>query len=734
MKLHKALMWIPAYAGLAVVTAAAFAAELDSAAFFRDLAETYDYTLGEPRSPKFTPDGKSVIFLRGGARDPVLRLYEFDIATKTERELMTPAQVLGGAEEILSVEEKARRERARVTARGFTGFDLTEDGNRLLVVLSGRLYVVDRATLRTQELPGQDWIDPRFSPDGRYVGAVANNELHVIDLETRALKPITSGATATIHHGVAEFVAQEEMDRRQGYWWAPDSVQVVYQRNDESKVEVRHIADPLHPEAAPTTFFYPRAGSPNTEVRLGITDVEGSATRWIAWDRTAFPYLVRVNWDDKAAPFTIQVQDRPQQVQVLLGVDPATGKTRELLRETDSAWLNLDIGMPTWFKDGSKFLWTSERGGTWQVELRAGDGKPIRFLTPPDFSYDSFLTLDEEGGFIYVLGSRDPRETHLWRFPVAGGEGEQLTKERGSHGAVFSKDHRSYVHSYHLFDGRRGSEVVTGATVTPLPSAAEKPKVLPRVEITRTAQLRPLDAAIIRPAGFKAGQKYPVILDVYAGPTAKRVTATLRSYFLDQWMADQGYIVVRIDNRGTPGYGRDFLRAIRGNFIDIALEDQVEGLKALAGAYPEMDLSRVGVTGWSFGGYFTAMATIRRPDVFLAGVAGAPVITWENYDTHYTERYIGTPQDMPEAYRVSNVITYAKDLKRPLLLIHGLTDDNVYAQHTLQLADALFRAGKPYEFMPMLGTHMISDPAVRQAQQERIMEFFARTVRDVRLN
>ncbi|MCB2106885.1 MAG: S9 family peptidase, partial [Rhodobacteraceae bacterium] len=227
---------------------------------------------------------------------------------------------------------------------------------------------------------------------------------------------------------------------------------------------------------------------------------------------------------------------------------------------------------------------------------------------------------------------------------------------------------------------------------------------------------------------FEVGRKYPVILSVYAGPTAKMVTSALRAYFADQWMADQGYVVVRIDGRGTPGHGRAWERAIRGNFIDIALTDQVAGLTALGARYPEMDLARVGVTGWSFGGYFSAMAAIRRPDIFKAGVAGAPVVTWENYDTHYTERYLGLPAAAPEAYRVSDVTTYADQLSRPLLIIHGLTDDNVYAQHSLQLIDALFMAGKPYEFMPMLGTHMISDPAVRENQQRRIMDFFAKAL------
>jgi dipeptidyl-peptidase-4 len=254
---------------------------------------------------------------------------------------------------------------------------------------------------------------------------------------------------------------------------------------------------------------------------------------------------------------------------------------------------------------------------------------------------------------------------------------------------------------------------------------------LPELELTRTTGTPSFYAAIIRPHRFQSGEKYPVILSVYAGPTSTVVTASARAYLADQWMADQGYIVVGLDGRGTPYRGRDWERIIRGNLIDVALEDQVTGLRALGLKYPELDLTRVGVTGWSFGGYFSAMATLRRPDVFRCGVAGAPVITWENYDTFYTERYLGLPQTDAAAYQVSSVLSYANQLSRPLLLIHGLTDDNVYAQHTLQLADALFMGGKPYEFLPMLGTHQAgsSDPAVQLHLQMRVIEFFNRELK-----
>ena len=718
--------------GAGVLIAAALAATAVPAqtpsTFFRDLAETRSYSLGQPVAPKFTPDGRAVFYLRGGARDPVLRLYAFEIAGGVEQELMTPEQVLAGAAETLSPEEKARRERARVSTRGFTRFEMSPDGAKLIVSLSGKLYLLTLGNRAVVELPGENWIDPQLSPDGKVLAAVKGHELYVIDLETRAVSAVTSGATDTLHHGVAEFVAQEEMSRSHGYWWSPDGAMLAYQENDESGVEVRHVADPLRPEAKPTTFFYPRAGSANTKVRLGLIARTGGPTTWVDWDRNAYPYLARVVWDEAAAPLTILVQDRAQQKQLLLAVDPKTGATRTLLTETDAAWLNLDDAeMPVWRKDGKSFLWTTERKGAWQVELRAASGKLIRAVTAPDFGYRRFLALDDARGDIYLQGGVDARESHVWCVALAGGKPQPLTSEAGIHAATFSDDRSRMVHTYQLMNGDVGAEVMAGDEfLVALPSAAENPPSLPVVEITQTSQ--GFDAAIVRPADFAVGKTYPVLLSVYAGPTAKMVTAARRAYFIDQWMADQGYVVVRLDGRGTPGRGRAWERAVRGNLIDVALQDQVAGLEALAAQHPELDLTRVGITGWSFGGYVSALAVMKRPDIFHAAVAGAPVVTWENYDTHYTERYLGTPQDNPEAYRLSNVTTYAKDLTRPLLLIHGLTDDNVYAQHTLQLIDALFLAGKPYEFMPMLGTHMISDPKVREARERRIMEFFARTL------
>jgi dipeptidyl-peptidase-4 len=475
---------------------------------------------------------------------------------------------------------------------------------------------------------------------------------------------------------------------------------------------------------------------PNAAVRLGIVAAAGGSPRWLEWDRERHPYLATVRWS-AGAPITLLVQDRAQQEEVLLAVDPQTLRSSVLLTERDTAWLNLDQDVPRWIAGGAQFLWTSEREGEWRLELRARDGSLVRALTPAGgFGYNGLVAVDEAAGVAWVTASSEPTEMHVWRVRLDGSAPpERMTTEPGLHEAIVAGDGSLWAHTERTLGAARRTTIVRadGSVAGSVRSVAEAVPFEPNVTI-ETVGDRGYRAAIVRPRDFDPSRRYPVLVHVYAGPGVRYVTAERDRWLLNQWFADHGFLVVTFDGRGTPGRGRDWERAIRGDFITVPLEDQVAALAACAAAHPEMDLERVGIYGWSFGGYFSSMAVLRRPDVYRAAVAGAPVSEWRDYDTHYTERYLGLPEaaDAEGAYRRSSVLTYAEPEgpQRPLLVVHGTADDNVYFSHAIKLSDALFRAGRAHEFLPLAGlTHMVPEPIVTRRLQTRIIEFFRTNLR-----
>lgn len=710
---------------LASLTFCAFtlATEIQAADCFEAVALTRSFGLGLPVSAEPTPDGKTVLFLRSGPRDTVQRLYAYDVASGKTRELIAPEALIGQKDEHLTPEEKARRERARISVRGFTFFSLTEDGKQLLLSQSGKLFVFDMATSKVSALPGEGWTGPEWSPNGQKIAAIKDHDIYILDIAQKSQTRLTSGGSELLQHGEAEFVAQEEMGRREGFWWSPDSQFVAYEEADNSAVEPHYIANPRDPAEKPVAFRYPRAGTANAKVRLGVIPVRGGKTQWIGWDQNAFPYLLRVTWA-KRAPLALVVENRPQTEVHYLAANVASGTTKNLLTETNAAWVVPDT--PRWRKDGSGFTWMTERNGQRQLELHDANGSIVSTLTPTTFRFDSLLDIDDTSGTAAVLGGTDPLSVDIYRVSLKGGEPAPIAAAQGIHGSNFGDQHGLFAHSYSLASGERGVEILDrdGKKIGALPSVAEKNPFLPHPEYFHVGS-HDFDALVLKPRDFDPKKSYPVILSVYGGPAAKTVWNTPSRYFTEQCMADRGYIVAIADNRGTPGRDSAWFRAIKNNAIDIPLADQVEALQGLAQKVPQMDLKRVGVFGWSFGGYFSAMATMRRPDIFAAGIAGAPVVDWQDYDTHYTERYMGLPQENGEGYRVSNVLTYADQLRRPLLIIHGVTDDNVYFEHTMKMTEALLRAGKTYELLLMPGTHMVSDNALRARQTEREMNFFA---------
>jgi dipeptidyl-peptidase-4 len=702
--------------------------------FLEEYAATSGFRLGQPQQVEFTPDGAALLFLQSAPRSFAQDLYEHDVQSGQTRLLLGTGQLLAGTAEELSAEELARRERARSTARGIAAFEQSEDGRILLVPLGGRLFLLERASGRVTELPaaGGPAIDPRLSPDGRLVATVRAGDLYVIDIARGSQRRLTRDASATLANGVAEFVAQEEMQRRRGFWWSPDSRSLVFQQTDESAVETLYIGDPADPGKPPQPWRYPRAGRDNARVRLFEVGVGGGKPREIGWDHQRYPYLAAVRWE-RHAPLTLLVQDREQQREQLLAVDEHNRAPRELLTETDSAWLNLDPSVPRWLADGQSFLWSTERNGAWQLERRARDGTLAATLTDTGFGYRRLLEAD--AGCAYVVASADPTQAQVWCVPLdpRAGPPRALAKEPGLSSGVFARTRSLWLHQHTPRSGppRQVLRELEGRERAVLPSRAAPLPFDPAVEFVETATTPAFHAALTRPRDFDPQRRYPVILHVYGGPHAQMVNAAGSRYLLEQWMADHGAIVVSLDGRGTPARGREWERAIRGDFISQPLADQVAGLRALGARYPELDLERVGVFGWSFGGYFSAMAAMRAGDFFDVAVAGAPVVDWHYYDTHYTERYLGLPTVMPEAYRRSSVLEYAEQLQRPLLLIHGTADDNVYFLHSAKLAERLFQAGVPFDFLPLVGrTHMVADPPSTRRLHAEIMRYLMQHLRE----
>lgn len=699
--------------------------------FLAEHAATRGYSLGRPTKPTPTPDGTAVLFLRARPDNPAQDLFEFDAATKQTKTLLTADQLMKGGEEKLTPEEKARRERQRLQARGLASFTLFDDGRKLLVPLSGKLFVFDRATGRHEELPLKKTpIDPQVSPDGKKLAYVLDHDVFVMDLATKAEKQLTTGGTADVSHGLAEFVAQEEMNRHHGFWWTADSKRLVYEEADARAVEVWRVADAGNPAAKPSEQRYPRPGKNNVKVRLGVIPADGGETVWIKWDAEKYPYLTTVKADE-GGPLTMCVQDRIQQQSEILAVNCETGEANHLFSMQDPAWLNIDQQFPFWLKDSERYLVGLEKDdGCKLMLMHRTQDLPNRPALPAAAKPAELCSFDDRSTALYYLDSAHPLERHLNRIQLDLSEKgpTRLTTAPGVHSAVFSKNHAIYVLTA---VGPKSMPKTTvhradGTLIGELPSVAKEPPFTPTTEYVQVGK-EGWWCAVTRPRNFDPKKKYPVIVSVYGGPTLQTVMKSMPGYLMAQWQADQGFIVVHIDNRGTPGRGRSWERAIYRSFGSIPLDDQAAALKALGAKFPELDLTRVGIRGWSFGGYMSALAVLKRPDVYHAGIAGAPVCAWEDYDTHYTERYLGLPKDNPDGYKESSLLTWAPKLSRPLLLVHGTADDNVYPLHSLKLADALTRAGKDFEYLPLLSmTHGVSDATLRRRLEERCLRFFKR--------
>ena len=688
-----------------------------AASFPRRHARTRGFTLGRPRGFQVGADGARVAFLRSVAGDdPVNRLWVLELASGVERLVADPDRLLDGDPGDLPPEERARRERARERAGGIVAFAADLDLTVASFALAGRLFVADLGGPgRVRELPvGGRVLDPRVDPTGARVAWVAGRALNVAELADPRPRRLVGEDDPEVSWGLAEFLAAEEMGRARGFWWAPDGQRLAVARVDLSPVRRFHLTDPANPAIEPVRLPYPAAGTGNAEVGLHVVDLDGRRVE-VRWDRAAYPYLASVLWD-AGGPLTLLVQSRDQTATLVLAADPGTGATTELAAQHDPAWVDLVAGVPAWL--GDRLVMTADDPACDTRRLTV-DGQPV---TPPGLQVAEVVAVAGDG--VLVAGSEEPTEVHLWRV-VPGGDPERLTDRPGHHAATAA--HPVVVVTRADLEHDNSTTTVTAPGRPPLPIAsfAQASGLAPRPRLLRAGP-RGLRCALLLPDRPAVG-RLPVLLDPYGGPHHRQVLAVRDRFLVSQWFADQGFAVLVTDGRGTPGRGPAWERAVWRDLAGPVLDDQVEALVAVAADHPELDLGRVAIRGWSFGGYLAALAVLRRPDVFHAAVAGAPVTDWRLYDTHYTERYLGDPAADPDAYRRSSLLADAAKLERPLLLIHGLADDNVVAAHTLRLSGLLLAAGRPHNVLPLSGvTHL----AVQEAVAESLLHLQLGFLRD----
>lgn len=682
--------------------------------FPRQQARTRRFTLGRPRSFAVTPAG--VLFLRSASGDdPVTDLW---IVDRDGRErLLVAAADLVVDDDALPAAERARRERTREQAGGITSYATDREGDVVAFSLGGRLHVVDVATGEvTDESTELVVFDPRPSPDGDRIAFVAAGAVHVHNRGGPTTPLVTGDGEVT--WGVADFIAAEELQRSRGHWWSPDGRRIAVTRVDESRVDTWWIGDPANPSTDPSRHRYPSAGSTNADVGLTVLEVDGRRQVDARWDRDELPYLVDVQWTDDGR-LVLVVMDRPQSRQVLLEVDLATGATEQRWEHTDPDWVDVVPGSPRLLADGRVVAVVDDH------ELGAGGTRTLavdgRSLGPADVQVMAILDVDLEQDVAIVVATADPTERHIARVALDGSGVERLTSGHGVHAGVASGD--TLVVATSPLVGRPDVEVQSPTGTTRLADHGEEPSIAARPRLLELGP-RGVRAALLLPEHHDG--PLPVLLDPYGGPHAQRAVAAERAHLTSQWFADQGFAVLVVDGRGTPGRGPAWEREVRFDFAGPVLEDQLDALAALAGHDERIDSSRVAIRGWSFGGYLAALAALRRPDVIDAAIVGAPVTDWHLYDTAYTERYLGHPDEHPEAYQRSDLVGPGGTLlgaapipagERPpgMLIIHGLADDNVVAAHALRLSSALLAAGRPHEFLPLSGvTHMTPQAVVAE--------------------
>lgn len=682
-----------------------------------------------PRAVKFSPDGARVTFLRPSEADyKILDLWEYNLGDKQARLLVAASSITGGLEKLSQV-ERARRERMRITSTGIISYSWSKDGRKLLFPLGGDLYQYELETGLTDRLTrSPDYeTDSRFSPGGNYVSYILDHNIHIVNVKSRKSRQLTKSKSPTLKNGSAEFIAMEELDRDTGYWWSRDEKYIAFIQFDEAPVEISQRYEINRDNFKVLTERYPRAGANNVTVKLGIMTVDTGKVKWVDLGAETDIYLARVKWLPDNSGIFFQRLDREQKRLDLIFADASTAKSRPILTETSKYWINLQDNLK-FINDSKAFLWASERNGYNHLYHYNTDGSLIGQLTDGNWVVSKLHQLDEETGEVYFSGNADtPLEHHLYRIRLsdrAVKNPTRISKSGGWHKFVFPKKGTDYIDYYS--DPKTPDQVSirssNGTFVTWIDDNAlneghpyfpyAKDHITPEFGKFTGPSGDDLYYRMYKPANMEKGRKYPVIFTLYGGPHVQLVKRSWDKPF-HQILAQSGYIVFSLDNRGSYNRGVEFEGTLYRQMGKVEVEDQVAGAEFLK-ALDFVDPARIGVQGHSYGGYMVLMSLFQAPDIFKVGVSSAPVTEWRLYDTAYTERYLGQPDQNKDGYDNSSVFPYVKNLKGKLMLIHGMADDNVIFNNTSMLLDELQKNAVQFDFMAYPGqTHRLGREKMR---------------------
>ncbi len=691
-----------------------------------------------PKKLKLSPDGKRATYIQAREDDyNRYDLWQYEVATG-KRSMLIDSKALFAGDEVLSDEEKARRERKRVYGTGILEYTWSADGKALMFPLNGDVYYYQLGQKEAVNLTkgGGFATDVKFSPKGNYISFVRDQNLFVINIKTQKTKALTTKGGGAIKFAMAEFVAQEEMNRMTGYWWSPDESTIALTKVDMSPVEVVTRNEIYADSIKLIDQRYPYAGTDNILINLGFINVDSPADqiRWVDLGKDKDIYLTRGKWLPDSKNFSYQWQTRNQQQQQLVFVNSNSLQRHPIITETSDTWVNIQDGLK-FIEQG--FLWTSELDGFKHIYLYDYSGKQIAQLTKGEWIVDELKAYDKQTGDVFFSGRKDtPIERHLYKVNINKPQKiSKISKREGFHKISFSNDASVYLDSYsnvlqptqvslHKANGKHLTWMEQNKVDSSHPFHSYKSDFIkPRFGTLKAEDGQVLHYRIFEPKGFEG--KRPVINYVYGGPHAQRVTNSWsdRNAFL-QHLVQKGYVVFQLDNRGSFNRGKKFEDPIYKHLGDVELQDQLVGVDYLK-TLDFVDPDRIAIYGHSYGGFMAIMGMFKASDVFKVGVSGAPVTDWGLYDTHYTERYAGHPGKNNKNYEISNVFKYANGLKGDLLIYHGMADDNVLFTNSTKLFKHLQDLGKEFDVMTYPGSkHSLRGKKVGLHLSKTIVRYF----------